>query len=223
MEINYAKRIAYAHTLTPEQIEEILLAIPHERYRAVLELCFLTMSRISEVCLVRTQDIRPWKFRRRAGYLLILGTLKRQGAAKIVPLVKEPMFSRIYEDVQAYLDRYIPKGTPDKQSVWLFGDPGLRWVRRKRTIRCRKKEVCERDNLLRKRIWRYCDKHHLILTPHLWRHARSAICQWTYRMTEQERQSLGNWKRRESMASYERFGNPYELAVALSRRETYAA
>lgn len=213
--MDYAKRIAYAHTLSPEEIRRTLLSISHVKYRVILELCFLTMSRISEVCLMKTQDIKPWRFKGRSGYLLVLGTLKRQGSAKIVPLIKEPLFAELYRDVQEYLNGMLSiPGTPN---TWVFGDPGIKWRKRGPTNGCRKESLREQDNLLRKRVWKYCAKHEIPLTPHLWRHARSAICQWTYHMTEQERQSLGNWKKRESMVPYERFGNPYELAAALVR------
>ena len=54
--LDYAKRKAWVHMLSPQEIQDKIMSIPNTEYRAVIALAFLTMSRISEICVLKKKD-----------------------------------------------------------------------------------------------------------------------------------------------------------------------
>ncbi len=216
--IEYEKKKARAHSWTHREVEDLILSLEDREYRAILGLTFLTMSRISGVCTMRKRDVSLWKFRRKNYLLLAIGVEKRGGFAKLYPLVPERGFGRIHRDVVGYL-KEASKGDPDG---WLWSDPGIHTYTRKLRLRSgRVKVLMETDNKLRKRVVRYT-RYHLKLNPHLFRHARYSILQWSYGLSDSRLQAIGGWKNREDMKPYGRYARPEEIAIPLmNRRRIY--
>ena len=216
--IEYEKRKAFAHSMSAEEIERRILSLDNREYRVILALTFLTMSRISEICTLRKGDVSAWEFQGKDYLLLAIGVEKRGGFAKLYPLVQEKSFRKLYLDVVGYL-KETSKGDPD---AWLWKDPKVfTYSRELKLQNAEVKILTETDNLLRKRIGKY-SKSHIKLNPHLLRHARYAILDWIYGLTEHQLQSVGGWKREEDMRVYRRYARPEELARSLLRKPIYA-
>ena len=209
--LDYAKRKAWVHMLSPQEIQDKIMSIPNTEYRAVIALAFLTMSRISEICVLKKKDVLPKQFYGSPGYAVIIGVEKRWGFAKVSPVFPEKLFPQLFKAVKPWLDR-----AADPED-WLFSDPGIYTY----TRIYKKKDgqvitLTEVDNRKRKSISKYV-RAYTGINPHLFRHARYNICSYVYGFTENLLQSAGAWTRAESMRDYKRYAVPEEIAFAIMR------
>jgi integrase len=207
--IEYEKKKAYIHSLEAGQINGLIASMENRPYRLITALCFLTMSRVSEICSMKGNDIRPWKFGDQGGYILLIGVEKRTGYAKAVPLVPEPAFLGLFNEIDSFFSS-VPK-----DDSYVFGDPGFYTYTAKVRLKSGMIKKCiERDNRLRKRVEKYL-RYHYRLNPHLFRHARYSICSYYYGFNEDALQTIGGWTRKDSMQPYSRYGRPEEIAALL--------
>lgn len=207
--VEYAKRKAWVHMLSPAEIQSKIMSIPNVEYRAIIALTFLTMSRISEICVLKAKDVIRRNFYGKPGYAVIIGVEKRWGFAKVSPVFEERLFPELFKILRPWLSRNL------QPNDWLFSDPGVYTYSRE----YKKKDgsvvlLTEVDNKKRKAVSKYV-RTCIGINPHLFRHARYSICSYVYGFTENLLQSAGAWTRTESMKDYKRYAVPEEIAHAI--------
>ncbi len=167
---DYNIRKKFAQSLPAEEILYRIMAIPHQKYRVIIAMAYLTSSRISEICTLKKEDVQQVRLLNQDAYIIQIKVRKRSDnfikAMPVLPL--EPEFNLLFSEIHNWMNKHKYL----QQNSYLFGDPQIyTYMRPLRMKGGNVKRIPAVDNMLRKRVTRYlCD--HSDLNPHLFRGAR---------------------------------------------------